>query len=52
MTHSPAAAREQGYQDAMNGLCLPEFYECQCVACREAYDAGQRDAIYELANRL
>jgi hypothetical protein len=52
MNHDTDAARAAGYADAMNGLCLPEFFHCQCDECRDAYDQGQKDAIYELANRL
>jgi hypothetical protein len=51
MNHDTDAARAAGYADAMNGLCLPDFYPCQCFDCREAYDQGQKDAIYEMGAR-
>jgi hypothetical protein len=49
--HSSAAAYVAGYTDARIGLCLPDFYACQCDECREAYDQGQHDAILDMAGR-
>ena len=49
--HNTETAYQQGYEDAMTGLCLPDFIACTCDECQQAYRNGQQQAIRDLSMR-